>query len=217
MLPENTIAWVPSWKSLILCKSELGPGLLHVHNLFTCSHHLPGLVTTEAQRGEGICPSSPSQTVAKTAFEPGPSGPPHLPLHLQPPSGLAPFSGFFSLGARIWAPAGSAGSVLPSPPQPQPQRSGTSQASSGMSIYGSVVPKRGQIYKLPLPRETQNNLCRVQCGGRAGSFVQGLDFSPGPGLTNSGVGRAPVPPRTSVSPSPKQRSWTTSFLKSFVN
>ena len=176
MLLENTVARAPSWKSLILCKSELGPGHLHFPNLFTCSHHSRGLVTSEAQRGKGICPRSPSQTVAKGAFwtrSVWPSTFTHFICSLLWTSSFLQF--YFPLNVRIWAVAGSTRPVLPSPPRSKPQRSGTSQPPAGMSIYGSVVPKCGQICKLPLPRDTKQF---VQSAVRGQSW----ELRPRPGL-----------------------------------
>lgn len=94
-----------------------------------------------------------SHTVAKRAFGPGPSG---LPTSSAASLWTSSFLQFYlPLDARIWDMVRSARPVLPSPPLPQPQRSGTSQLLSGMSIYGSVVPKCGQTYKLPFPGDTK--------------------------------------------------------------
>lgn len=150
---------------------------------------------------------SHGQTAAEGAFEPSLLG-------LLASSAASLWTSFFlqryfPLDVRIWALAGSAPPVLPSPPHPQSERSGISQPSSGMSIYGSVVPKCGQIYKLPFPGDAKQFVQRAGGGaGRAGSCDRGLDFSLGPDPTSSGVGRAPAPPCASVSPPTEQRNWT---------
>lgn len=114
-------------------------------------------MTTEAQRGEGTYPKSVG----------GGGGGGGRCLNLV---GLALYihqlhfslllewllsPHYFPLDAGIWAVAEPACPVLSSHPRPQPQRSDTSQPPSVMSIYGSVVPKCGQIYKLPFPGDTK--------------------------------------------------------------
>lgn len=172
MLLENTAAWDPSWESLVFCKLELGPGYLHFYSFSKRSHHLPGLVITEAPRGEG------SQTGAEA--QGGHLNQVHVALRLLASSSASHWTNSFlqfsfPLDASIWARAEAAGPVLPSPPHPQPQRSGTSQPPAGMSIYGSVVPKCGQIYKLPLPGDTKQF-------AQSPAWGQSWELCPGPGL-----------------------------------
>lgn len=213
MLLENTAAWDPSWESLILCKLELGPGYLHFYSFSKRSHHLPGLVITEAPRGE--C----SQTGAEA--QGGHLNQVHMALRLLASSSASHWTSSFlqfsfPLDASIWARAEAAGRF--SLPLPTPSLKGQvppslPRACPFMALLFQNVAK---FINSPFP-ESRNNLHRVQRGGRAGSFVRGLDSSPGPSPTSSGVGRAPVPPWASVSPPTEQRNWPRSFLKSFLS
>lgn len=162
MLLENTVAWDPSWENLILCKLELGPGHLHFYNLSTRSHHLPGLVTTEAQRGEGVCPRLPSQTVVGG----GPLTQVHVALrvyllHLQPPSGLAPFSSFLFSWMQESGP-GLRLLALFSLPLPTPSLKGQVPPSllRACPFMALLFQNVAKFINSPFP-ETRNNLCRV--------------------------------------------------------
>nr|KAF6282367.1 hypothetical protein mMyoMyo1_010026 [Myotis myotis] len=100
----------------------------------------------------------------------------------------------FSPGGKTLSVAGAAPLVLPSPPPPQSERSGTSQPSSGMSIYGCVVPECGQIYKLPFPGDTKPS---VQSAARGQSWElrrrPGPQPGPGPNEPWCWMGPRPLP------------------------
>lgn len=144
-----------------------------------------------------------SQAVAKGAFGPGPSG---LPTSSAASLWTGSFLQFyFPLDAQIRAMAASA--RLSFLPLPIPSLKGQVPPSLQWACPFMVLlfQNVAKFINSPFP-ETRNNLCRVQCGGRAGSFVPGLDLSPGLDPVSSGVGWVPASPWASVSPPPEPRN-----------
>lgn len=127
-----------------------------------------------------------SQTAAKGACGPGLPGLPassaaSLRLRL-----------YFPLEARLSARLGLP--PLSSLPHPLPSRKGQVRPSlpRACPFMAVLFQNVAKFINSPFP-ETRNHLCRVQRGGRAGSFVGGLDLSPGLGPMSPGVGWAPRP------------------------
>lgn len=125
------------------------------------------------------------------------------PIPLRPPSSCG-----FIFPQRQDSPLFSL--PLPLPSRKGQVRPSLPRACPFMAVLFQNVAK---FINSPFP-ETRNHLCRVQRGGRAGSFVGGLDLSPGPGPNEPWRWMGPRPALRLSFPTYRAKTVCRSFLTS---